>query len=135
MPGRITLALLAVLATLATPRPTTMRASVAANALSGNVARDERERDDSSRVAWSRAARLRRGITLSHWFSESPGGDYSENHLLTHTTARDIALIKSLGFDHVRFPVEPAPLFDEAHPADLDPDYLRRIDSALDMIL
>src|SRR5947209_3725250 len=91
--------------------------------------------EGSARVAWSRAARLRRGINLSHWFSQSPGGDYSENHLRTHTTARDIALIKSLGFDHVRFPVEPAPLFDEAHPSDLNPEYLRRLDSALDMML
>ncbi|HST54111.1 MAG TPA: hypothetical protein VLJ61_19040, partial [Pyrinomonadaceae bacterium] len=70
MLGRITFALLAVLATLATPRPTTTRAGVAANALSSNVAQAERDRDDSSRVAWSRAARLRRGINLSHWFSQ-----------------------------------------------------------------
>ena len=108
---RITLALLTLLAPLAATYSTT-RASVAADLLSGNAAQAERAREDSSRVAWSRAARLRRGINLSHWFAQSPGGDYSENHLKTHTTARDIALIKSLGFDHVRFTVEPAPFFD-----------------------
>ncbi|MDQ3920565.1 MAG: glycoside hydrolase family 5 protein, partial [Acidobacteriota bacterium] len=88
-----------------------------------------------ARVAWARAAHLRRGINLSHWFAQSPSGDYSENHLRTHTTERDINLIKSLGFDHVRFTFEPAPLFDEAHPSDLNADYLRRLDSALDMLL
>jgi endoglucanase len=130
---RITLALLTLLAPLATTYSTT-RASVAAGTLSGNAAQAEHAREDSSRVAWSRASRLRRGINLSHWFAQSPGGDYSENHLKTHTTARDIALIKSLGFDHVRFTVEPAPFFDEAHPSELNTEYLRRVDDALDMM-
>jgi endoglucanase len=75
---------------------------------------------------------MRRGVNLSHWFSQS--NDYSEKHLREHTTRRDIELIKSLGFDHVRFPVEPAPLFDEARPAELKAEYLRRLDEALDMI-
>ncbi|HEY0375946.1 MAG TPA: cellulase family glycosylhydrolase [Pyrinomonadaceae bacterium] len=90
---------------------------------------------DASQVAWRRHARLKRGINLSHWFAQSPRADYSENHLKTHTTAEDIALIKSLGFDHVRFTVEPAPLMDEAAPAQLKPEYLRQLDSALDMLL
>jgi endoglucanase len=90
---------------------------------------------DTSQVAWRRHARLKRGINLSHWFAQSPRADYSENHLKTHTTAQDIALIKSLGFDHVRFTVEPAPLMDEAAPAQLKPEYLRQLDSALDMLL
>lgn len=82
----------------------------------------------------SRFAHLRRGINLSHWFSQS--ASYSKEHLDTHTTARDIALIKSLGFDHVRFPIEPAPLMNNTpDPAILNPTYLGYIDSALDMIL
>ena len=132
---RVALALLIALAPLAT-LGSTGGATVAAGVLSdAAAAQAERAGEDSARVAWSRAAHLRRGVNLSHWFSQSPGGDYSENHLRTHTTKRDITLIKSLGFDHVRFPVEPAPLFDEAHPADLNPEYLRRLDSALDMLL
>ena len=55
----------------------------------------------------ARFAHLRHGINLSHWFSQA--ANYSKSHLDTHTTAPDIALIKSLGFDHVRFPIEPAP--------------------------
>lgn len=88
-----------------------------------------------SSVPASRAARLKRGINLSHWFSQSPRRDYSEAHLREHTTRRDIELIKRLGFDHVRFPVEPAPFFDEGRPAILNPEYMRHLDAALDMML
>ncbi|HEX8353438.1 MAG TPA: cellulase family glycosylhydrolase [Pyrinomonadaceae bacterium] len=86
-----------------------------------------------SGVPASRLARMRRGINLSHWFAQSR--DYSEKHLREHTTRRDVGLIKSLGFDHVRFTVEPAPLFDEARPAELEREHLRRLDAALDMLL
>ena len=82
----------------------------------------------------ARFGRLRRGINLSHWFSQA--ANYSKTHLETHTTAQDIALIKSMGFDHVRFPIEPAPLLNNPpDPAILDTTYLGYIDTALDMIL
>ena len=82
----------------------------------------------------ARFGRLRRGINLSHWFSQA--ANYSKTHLDTHTTAQDIALIKSMGFDHVRFPIEPAPLLKETpDPSVLNTTYLQYIDSALDMIV
>ena len=82
----------------------------------------------------ARAARLRRGVNLSHWFSQA--ANYSKTHLETHTTAQDIALIKSMGFDHVRFPIEPAPLLsDTPDPSILNAGYLQYVDNALDMIL
>src|SRR5690349_11659835 len=82
----------------------------------------------------SRFAHLRHGVNLSHWFSQS--ANYSKAHLDSHTTAQDIALIKSLGFDHVRFPIEPAPLMaDTPDPSILNTTYLAYVDSALDMIL
>jgi hypothetical protein len=81
----------------------------------------------------ARFKRLRRGINLSHWFSQA--SDYSKTHLETHTTAQDIALIKSMGFDHVRFPIEPAPLINEADPSILNAAYLQYVDKALDMML
>jgi endoglucanase len=82
----------------------------------------------------ARVARLRHGINLSHWFSQA--ATYSKTHLDTHTTATDIALIKSLGFDHVRFPIEPAPLMsDTPDPSILNSTYLGYVDTALDMIL
>jgi len=83
-----------------------------------------------------RAARLRHGINLSHWFAQAGNNDYSRTHLETHTTAKDIALIKSLGFDHVRFTIEPAPLFNEwDDPSKLNQEYLKYLDTALDVIL
>ena len=83
-----------------------------------------------------RAARLRHGINLSNWFAQASNNDYSRTHLETHTTAKDIALIKSLGFDHVRFTIEPAPLFNEwDDPSKLNQEYLKYLDTALDVIL
>lgn len=84
----------------------------------------------------ARFSRLRHGINLSHWFAQSNNNDYSKAHLESHTTAQDIALIKALGFDHVRFTIEPAPLFKEwDDPSKLNADYLGYVDKALDTIL
>src|SRR6266852_5566605 len=73
-----------------------------------------------SEVPASRLARLRHGINLSHWFAQS--SDYSRAHLESHTTAEDIALIRRIGFDHVRLTLEPAPLFDGDDPGKLKAD-------------
>jgi endoglucanase len=81
----------------------------------------------------ARFAKLRRGINLSHWFAQA--SEYSPEHLARHTTAEDMALIKRLGFDHVRFTLDPAPLFNENDPGKLNESYLRLVDGALDMIL
>jgi endoglucanase len=86
-----------------------------------------------SEVAAFRLTHLRHGINLSHWFAQS--GDYSKTHLESHTTAQDFALIRSIGFDHVRFTIEPAPLFTWENPGRLNPEYLRYLDNALDLIL
>jgi aryl-phospho-beta-D-glucosidase BglC (GH1 family) len=83
-----------------------------------------------------RFSKLRRGINLSHWFAQSSNNDYSKTHLDTHTTAQDIALIKKVGFDHVRLTLEPAPLFNEwDDPSKLHKEYLGYVDKALDIIL
>jgi aryl-phospho-beta-D-glucosidase BglC (GH1 family) len=86
-----------------------------------------------SEVPASRLARLRNGINLSHWFAQS--ADYSKSHLESHTTAEDIALIKAIGFDHVRLTIEPAPLFNAEDPSKLKDEYLKYLDNALDIIL
>src|SRR6266581_5782289 len=86
-----------------------------------------------SSVPASRLARLRHGINLSHWFAQS--ADYSRAHLESHTTAEDIALIRKIGFDHVRLTLEPAPLFNAEDPARLKAEYLEYLDNALDLIL
>ena len=86
-----------------------------------------------SSVPASRLARLRHGINLSHWFAQS--ADYSRAHLESHTTGEDIALIRKMGFDHVRLTLEPAPLFNADDPGTLEAEYLKYLDHALDMIL
>jgi endoglucanase len=83
-----------------------------------------------------RFSRLRRGINLSHWFAQSITNNYSKTHLESHTTVDDLALIESMGFDHVRFTIEPTPLFDEwDDPGKLKSEYLKLFDAALDLIL
>jgi endoglucanase len=89
-----------------------------------------------SGVSEARLARIRHGINTSHWFSQVAKSEgYTKLHFDTHTTARDIALIKSMGFDHIRFSVEPSPMFNPADPGNLPADYLGHLDSAIDMIL
>lgn len=64
-----------------------------------------------SSPAATRARRLRRGINLSHWFSQiywPPG--YTAAYFDTYIRTSDIALIRDMGFDHVRLPINPAPL-------------------------
>lgn len=80
-------------------------------------------------VSPERLATLRRGINLSHWFAQAT--EYTPEHLAAHTTERDLALIKSAGFDHVRLSVEPAPLIDTGVPDGLSAAYLEHLDRAI----
>ena len=66
-----------------------------------------------SSVPAARLAHIRHGINLSGWFAQvyDPKG-YTKEHFQTSTTASDIALIKSMGFDHVRLSVNPQPFMD-----------------------
>ena len=83
-----------------------------------------------------RVANLRRGVNLSGWFAQvyDPKG-YTKEHLQTWVTADDIALIKRMGFDHVRLSVNPQPMWRTNHADDLPVDYLGYLDSAVKMIL
>jgi hypothetical protein len=87
-------------------------------------------------LAARRAARLKRGVNLSHWFAQvfDPAG-YTKAHFDSYFGERDADLIARMGFDHVRFTVEPAPMFDEASPDRLPADYLALVDGAIDMLL
>jgi endoglucanase len=87
-------------------------------------------------TAFQRAARLRRGINLSEWFAQvyDPRG-YTRAHFEAWTTAEDIALIKSLGFDHVRLSVNPAPMMRHNQSDEIPAAYLGYLDSAVKMIL
>lgn len=90
---------------------------------------------DSS-LAKSRAQTLRHGVNLSHWFAQvyDPKG-YTKEHFDTYNTPKDIELIRSLGFDHVRLTVNPQPMFHNGEADHISADYLAMLDSAVKTIL
>lgn len=89
-----------------------------------------------SSVPASRLAHLRHGINLSEWFAQvyDPRG-YTKEHFESWTTASDIALIKSAGFDHVRLSVNPQPMMDSARQHSGMTEYFGYLDAAMKMIL
>ena len=91
---------------------------------------------NNSSLAQRRAAHLRHGINLSEWFAQvyDPKG-YTKEHFESWTTANDIALIKSMGFDHVRLSVNPAPMLRHNRGDELPPEYIGYLDAAVKMIL
>jgi len=92
-------------------------------------------------LAFRRAEKLKRGINASQWFAQVyDKRGYTAEHFQSWTTAEDIALIKSLGFDHVRLSVNPQPMlnegmFNEREPNKIPADYLANLDAAVKMIL
>ena len=92
-------------------------------------------REAEVRTATARAGHLKRGINVSHWFSQS-AKDYSAQHTASWTDDADIALIARMGFDNVRLSIDATPL-EEAplSPEGLNADFMGRLDRALDTIL
>jgi len=91
---------------------------------------------NNSSIAQQRALHLRRGINLSEWFAQvyDPRG-YTKEHLVGWVTADDIALIKSMGFDHVRLSINPEPMMRHNEADRIPADYLGYLDGAVKMIL
>src|SRR5882762_9809440 len=90
---------------------------------------------DSS-AAQRRAVHLGYGINLSEWFAQVyDAKGYTKEHFDTWTTAEDIALIKAMGFDHVRLSVNPEPMFRHNHADEIAAEYLGYLDNAVKMIL
>lgn len=87
-------------------------------------------------VPAARLAHLRHGINASQWFAQvyDPRG-YTKEHFQTWTTADDIALIKSMGFDHVRLSVNPQPMMIPHKPDEIPADALANLDAAVKLIL
>ena len=87
-------------------------------------------------LAQRRAAHLRHGINLSEWFAQVyDKKGYTKEHFETWTTADDIVLIKSMGFDHVRLSVNPEPMMRHNRADEIPPEYLSYLDAAVKMIL
>ncbi|MGB7822245.1 MAG: glycoside hydrolase family 5 protein [Candidatus Sulfotelmatobacter sp.] len=90
----------------------------------------------TSSVPASRIARLRRGINASEWFAQVyDQRGYTKDHFQSWTTSEDIALIKSIGFDHVRLSVNPQPMMANHRPDEITAEYLGYLDAAIKMIL
>ena len=89
-----------------------------------------------SSVPAARLAHIRHGINLSEWFAQvyDPKG-YTKEHFQNWTTASDIALIKSMGFDHVRLSVNPQPIMDASRRSGGAAEYFGSLDAAIKMIL
>ena len=86
-------------------------------------------------LAFRRAEHLRHGINLSHWFAQAIGGQYTKEHFDTYDTAQDMALIKQMGFDHVRFTLNCEPMFRRGQADQIPTEYLAMVDGAVKMIL
>jgi endoglucanase len=88
-----------------------------------------------SPLAFTRAEKLKRGINASDWFAQVyDKRGYTQEHFQGWTTADDIALIKSMGFDHVRLSVNPEPML-TPEPNKIPAEYLGYLDAAVKMIL
>jgi len=90
----------------------------------------------SSSLAVARAAHLRHGINASEWFAQVwDKRGYTKEHFQTWTTADDVALMKSMGFDHVRLSVNPQPMMQNHRPDEIPAEYFGYLDAAVKMIL
>jgi endoglucanase len=90
----------------------------------------------SSSVLASRVARLRHGINASEWFAQVyDKRGYTREHFQNWTTADDVVLMKSMGFDHVRLSVNPQPMMANHPPDEISTEYFGYLDAAVKMIL
>ena len=60
---------------------------------------------------------------------------YTREHFTSHTTSADIALIKAMGFDHVRLSINPQPMLREGEADAIQPELLGYLDEAVRSIL
>ena len=90
----------------------------------------------SRSVPASRLSHLRHGINASEWFAQVyDQRGYTREHFQTWTTAEDVALIKSMGFDHVRLSINPQSMMPNHRPDEISVEYFGYLDAAVKMIL
>jgi len=83
-------------------------------------------------VKASRFHQLTQGVNLAHWFAQAP---LTAKNFRTRISAQDIRYIKTLGFKHVRLPLDPEVLWNDSDPKRLKAKNLQYLDDALDQIL
>lgn len=80
-------------------------------------------------------AHLHHGINISGWFAQATDPKaFTKDYLQSRITKDDIALIKSMGFDHVRLSVDPRPMFNPRAAEQIPSEYLTYLDDAVKMI-
>jgi endoglucanase len=84
-------------------------------------------------VAARRAQLLHRGVNASMWFAQAE--DYSVARLRSYITADDIALMHSMGFDHVRLSVDGDELVRGASPGELNTVFVAELDRVTHIML
>lgn len=95
-----------------------------------------RSEQSPTSVPPARLAHLRHGINMYGWFGQVYGSEgYTKEHFEKHETAEDIALIKSMGFDHVRLVINPQPMFVHNQADRIPAEYLSYLDRGVKMIL
>jgi len=87
----------------------------------------------STDIAKQRLQHLRHGINASEWYAQA--SEYTPERLHTYTTKDDIALMRKLGFDHVRLSIDPTPMWRHNKADALPADYLKLLDEPVDEIL
>ena len=84
-------------------------------------------------IAAQRARLLHRGVNASMWFAQA--SDYSPARLRSYTTADDIALMHSMGFDHVRLSIDGDELLRGAPHNGLNTAFVAELDTAVQTML
>jgi aryl-phospho-beta-D-glucosidase BglC (GH1 family) len=84
-------------------------------------------------LAARRAQLLHRGVNASMWFAQAT--DYSPARLRSYTTADDIALMHTMGFDHVRLSIDGDELLRGAPPNGLNESFVAELDIAVNTML
>jgi endoglucanase len=87
---------------------------------------------DASTAA-ARARLLQHGVNASNWFAQA--NDYSPAHLRSYTTDDDIALMRTMGFDHVRLSVDAEQLLRAAPAGEFNAAFLAELDRVVDTML
>jgi hypothetical protein len=81
-------------------------------------------------LAAERMQHLRRGINTSLWFAQAPGY-YGVERLRSFTTIDDLALIRRMGFDHIRLSIDATPLEEWESGTPHGQDFMRELDSVV----
>ncbi|MFZ0478826.1 MAG: cellulase family glycosylhydrolase [Terriglobales bacterium] len=84
-------------------------------------------------IAFKRSEHLQRGINVNNWFAQRAA--YPPDYLKSYIKSQDFRTIRTLGFDHVRLPIDPAPLLTEPLTNGLNAAHLALLDEAVKEIL